>query len=998
MRRLLFFFLAVCSWVPGQGQIEHLSDFDFAEEPLFYDNPFEVYWIFEHDDYLIITRNNFHQYETKIYQISTAEVTDLDFAVIRQSIVGEERIYTVRFSNGLGYNARFNPSADFTNYPYSFPWGLVNYEGAAYALDQGVFKKYEASPYQVTTIANLSGERFGGYNELIIENDTAYLASAFSMVKISLETGEFLDLHREDIDEFGLRLIPGSGLNGSYLFVSRTAGSLAFYELNHGGLFREIAMDESTNAYQLSGLFDDGTLLFDKGAIASNGNDTYLLNHYPIGDDRFLTQYLLHIDRRPSEGVAKEIGTFVRFKYTQWNGASIWALNDGAIPVVNGLLGPEGNEPYGLVGDSLAVLADLIPGAEGSVDYEVYSDYINGRSFDDPQTWDNRALFLARHIGHGAELTMSDGTPEGTGMIADLVPGGQGLRHVQFHQLSEDSLLAFVQRDDLSFGLYLIGNDLPETIKPAFPESVTTSYLAHFPENYEPINEIPSRELNVKQDEDGSLYHLSSSLFWGYANGDVGPDPDFLEDQFQLNAYCQRLQKIDPQTGDILFSKNFAIRPRGGGASRNPSGLVIHPDGTIRVLNAKQGGYESDEFSVPSNSGDLSLTTFSKEGEFISTKNFMTDGRHVKIRDFEVLSDGTMVALTDKGNSTVFPGYHLVTFSPDGELIMEEDITDLTDVRPNFWLTPNRSELRLALFAKTDGCADQTVLFRGYNSNLSFVDLGRYCYSGDLISPQVFDLPGGDRLFTGAIKGRLFENENNLGLGLNDGNDEYSAFVLRKSTADPALTEIEVISRSATHYYNVLPYNGNRYLQMVEEDESGYHLVTIQLDENLKAADSFRQSMKLLNKENAVRLASGVYADRWWQFTAAGAFNKVHTDTIIAQPLYRLNHSEIRGIHRPWPFEPIESINPTDTQDGTLYSVFPNPSFGNFFLSPVSEGGNPYQFYEMYDVTGKLVLKGVMPNTLSLVEISPSSHVVAGTYELRLIGESNSEHHRIVIL
>jgi len=347
MRRLLFFFLAVWCWVPGQGQVEHLSDFVFAEESVFYDNPFEPFLIFEHGDYLIITKNNYLDYESKIYQISTGDITDLEFAVTRQSIVGDERIYTIRFPNSLGYNARFNPPADFTNYPYTFPWGMVNYEGAGYALDQGVFKKYQANPYEVTTVADLSASRFQGSEELTIQNDTAYFAMPSALFKVSLATGQMTELHRDRMDEFALRLVDGSGLNGTYLFTSRTADELSFYELGHGGLFREIVMDPSISASQLSGLFDDGTLYFDEGAIASNGSDTYLLDHYPDEDNRFLTQYLLHIDRGSSAGVAEKIGTFVRFKYAQWNSASIWALNDGKTPVLNGLLGPEGNEPYG---------------------------------------------------------------------------------------------------------------------------------------------------------------------------------------------------------------------------------------------------------------------------------------------------------------------------------------------------------------------------------------------------------------------------------------------------------------------------------------------------------------------------------------------------------------------------------------------------------------------------------------------------------------------------
>lgn len=998
MRRLFFsVFICFLTYLHAGAQVTHLSDFEFDRVAINYDTYKDPFLIFAHDDYIFITQNESQNYQSKVYQISSGETYDLDFAVTRQTEVGNDRVYSVVFDGNFGNSVQFLPPDGFTNYPSYPPFNVFDYEGTGYALEQGKLKQVNLGPYEVTTVADLSNFGYGSYQEMVIENDTAYLAMSRALVKVSLITGQVSELHRQFIDNLSLELIPNSFLNGAHLFISADADEITYYELGFNGLFREINVDFSVPFFSLYASFS-GSMQFDKSNIASNGNYTYLHCRFNGDGDRFWEQYFIRFDRSLAGGTAETIGEFVRYKYeVDIGGAAVWALNGGNTPVVNGLMGPAGNEPYGLAGDTLVALADLIPGGEGSVDYEIYSDRSNSRSFDNPQTWDDKALFVARHINHGVELTVSDGTPEGTGMLTDLIPGADGLLHAQFLELSADSLLVFVQRDDLSYGLYLLGENLPEPFKPEMPDEVATSTLALYPENHQSFQEHTNAKLNLRQDEDGALYFLSPRLFWGYAFGDSGPDPDFLN-PFQLNDDCMRLQKIDPQTGEIIFSKNFATRPLGGSRFEDGAGLIIHSDGTLKVLQNKRGGFVNENFSIPpSNIGDLTITTFSKNGDFLNVVTSNTDFDHSRILNFETFSNGVMIALT-KSETYFKTSFYLVTFSPDGELIEEVDISELTSEDPNLWLSPDGASVNLALFTASTDCSSKAVLFKKYSSSLTDTDLGSYCYSGTLLAPQVVTYTNGDKLYTGAINGELFGGIVNAGYNLGNEDENYAAFAFKRSASNPNLSPIEILSNRVTHFYNGLDYEGERHLQFIEAKEKGYELVTAQLDTDLKIADSFRQRMVIRDRAMPVKMSSGVHEDRWWQFTAAGKYNEIWVDTLISPPLYRLNRSEIWGIHRTWPFEKITNINRPDAAGKILFSVFPNPSMGSFYLQPLAEGVLPYSTYEVYDVTGKLVIEGNMPSTMSTIEISLPGNALTGVYQLRLIGSDRSENHRIVVI
>jgi ELWxxDGT repeat protein len=93
----------------------------------------------------------------------------------------------------------------------------------------------------------------------------------------------------------------------------------------------------------------------------------------------------------------------------------------GNLVVVNGLAlfrannGAHGDELWAMGRDANPyLLKDIYPGSEDS--------YISDLTVSGGQ-----AFFAARDFEHGKELWQSDGSPEGTFLVADLNPGGQGL-------------------------------------------------------------------------------------------------------------------------------------------------------------------------------------------------------------------------------------------------------------------------------------------------------------------------------------------------------------------------------------------------------------------------------------------------------------------------------------------------------------------------------------------------------------------------------------------
>lgn len=1018
---------------PLFGQVTHLTDLDLPGTPIYPHSLPEPLYFFVDGDLLITTYYRLELKETIVFNKATGEFTEAEYLITAQYQVGDEFIYFGEFPNfGDGIYLVLDESDNFSFIESLPARPSLSYNGKSYGMGANTLWEMSSNPLSSSAIASFAGA-IGSFNNhsLYIADDTLHLSLPERYIMVSLLDGTVSEPYAAYFETHRLHWVPNTGIEGRHLYTSESSNEgLSFHELGRQMAPRILQTDETFHGEPSFWTASNRTTYFStypRGNLSNSGDYTWLNleNRGPVGP-LTIQHNLIRVDRRPGHGGISLIHQYWRGRIDMRGGLYISAMGSGEKICAMGLLGPEGAEPYGYVNDSIIALKDFIPGGRGSVDrvldVEEPNHVVNPEIFK----WNHKTWFIAGHPHLGHELTYSDGTVEGTQVLADMVEGSEGIRTVRYAPQGE-SLFVLVQRDDFSFGIFEIGKN-QEPFEPIANDPETWEVaLGGFPEVIFFLYNNRSVQAPIAQGADGSLFYLTRNAPLGLIHGDGNDTYRFPEDNIPRGNIL-RLQKYGLETGELLFSKPF--RDFNAEDLFFNNGMVVHPDGTIRVLLSSRGNYRDMELSTSateigqwgSNGYGLSLITFDLEGEFLSIQRLQHQERMDDVFEFHVLASGNMVIMAGLRNLFNQTFRYLLVFSPGGEVLHKKTFALQDQEYFDFYIGADQNSFFISRYGRQSDCDALEVRFFEFDENLREASLGGYCYTGEIIKPQLLITGNGDKWYTGAGNGTItFRGSMPIFLSPADAN-LHTTFSLLEPQQFPDIRNVQVISNHTSNYFGSFVRDGSIFLQSADITGADLNkdfntterpffyfkpiatldLNTTRLDRNGQISEMQSQKMKTSHIGGALNYRMGFLKDgSQWQYVSSRTHTLTHLDTLTPQPTYSRNVGYLAQlIKRPWLFGE-ESLNVEVTlpdAEGNFLSLHPNPSNGNFQIAPRNGNSVPFSAYEVFDMQGRLVSAGILPETFTQIQVVLPGKVSAGTYHVRFTGEGVSESARVMVI
>lgn len=1027
MKRIVLCLLLFSFVLVSKGQLTHLTELSFSNVALNDYNETETFSLYTEDHFSMVFMNNFgsENDQAYIYNRNTGEFSDFPFRIWNQFRVGDEFFYAGQFIHAQYSNKYFKLTAEGESQLVDdFPVEpTYHYNGKAYGINRGDLWEFSTNPLQMKKIATFDLPISYPPAQISILGDTVYVASVKGYDTFNITDSTYSKPYTDFISSHNLELIPYSELNGRFLYYNSSKEvDLEIYEMGEG-MPPRLLVASTPLPYKMAYWYLNANafrMQTPKGCFTSSGNVTWLNIHDSEPDPLRIWDVLFKIDRSETNPHIKVIREFKRAKSYGNPDANMMAFNDGQKVAALGLFGPEGYEPYGMENDSLVVMKDYIPGPRGSVDEVMYSDLNDFRKSDDPVYWNGKLWFAASLPHYGREIAYSDGTAQGTGVLADLAKGGESLRIVRFAP-SGNKMFILVQREDLSVGLYELGSDVPEFDISVENNEYWTSEFGAFPESeLFPYNDNKGSRDRLISGGDGFLYYLSHSTTLGSLLGDIpgiygfnGENDSYYED----NVF--RLKKIDAQTGDVSYSKAF----------RNPDPLssvksyhLVKHNSDIVVWGWGMSGFRDEDHEMIPPDGSLPqlvLTRFDTDGNFKSIMALPRNTAQVDVLFLSVLENGNFLTVLKESDSA-YPDLYVQEISPEGNIVRNNVISlkygestyiRKDDTNDGLYLTHYNIEKQNDIF--------EAIFFR-YSSESGLEELGDIAYQGAMINPDIFIKPSGELWYTGALNGKLLGADNTTNYDLTTEDNFYSVFSLRTSPVVNAFSDLTVLSDAATHYFGSIVHNDEIHLQFLAPvstqpalDFSQYpsyftfgssfnlELYTVQLDKDSHEAARVSQPWKIATLSRGVYLTSIVNQNKdWYQMVVAGHDNIVHVDTLLPPPVYQASMGyRVQLMRRKWEFK-ASSNNVYDAdpdENGNLLNIFPNPNKGTFNILPNNGNRIPYSGYKVFDMQGRVVYSGILPETFNYLQLNFPATLRAGIYQVRFEGEDVSEMHRMVL-
>jgi ELWxxDGT repeat protein len=1010
MKRFFKILLLLLCFKDVSAQLELIAELNFPERAILRQEEFDRFRYVKDGDHHLLSALIAGKRQSIVYNASTGEVNSTNYVVENPWVFKSGRIYpgwpVDNQMAGWTY-LRFEEDGQFYPRPAlpAFPYLIAG--DIAFGLQQR--NVYEMAPFSsqhrlLFTLPNTVSTSDLGWQ---LVDSTLYIPHGNGVFVYDLRTDSLSTPFDGYIEDNNLFYLPYSDLAGRFLFrVIGEEEGLTLHEVGHGMEPRLIPQGENPpNVGSVSFSVSNG---FRPRAVANGGERTWL-TYFTQAESGFYNSHLLKIERGQNKPAMDEVsnyeGSIILYEYNST--PSVYSLENG-VPVALGWYGPEGCEPFGFINDELNLLADFYEGDRGSVNY-ASGDIVNMPSWLMRHAFHNDNIYFpALSTYFGTEIAVSDGTPAGTRILADLESGIRGIRAVEFYTLEEDLYFA-VQKDDLSFAIYRQGSILQPS--PEIPDPYASRDWEVMLGNTDGTGEIRHFE-----NHDGATPITQDGSVITY----LSPRLDPTSRQYPDTMLNQQLIQIDMATGTVFREKRF----KGGLVAK--SKLLPGEEGGVNIIRLGGPDYrDSQNDTTLENYYDASeklfMVQFDAELNFQGIKKLLGTS---SFREYDQLNsalavdDGFVLLTRDYWDSY----FWLLHFSHDGELIKNIAIPrERGNIqKANLSREPD-GNFQLVIYETRYNCDDCEVRILRYSPDLKLKETWVAHVAGRIYHPRLFDMENDERWLVGAANGTI-HLPGNRGSHLVErvGQGDRGLFALRwlepfNFPADLFTYEEEILKSypPETHDGNLfMSYVRSQYIGQEIFEGFDYHYFSApdrlvyevsQVNDNGQKVQ--REDLEVAFHGNHDRIfATSIRTsnNKWLRGLRAGSYSRVHFDMWKdPKPYYHENFANrFQLISENWPFDPLPAtVRPSIAdEDGSYMHIFPNPNNGEFFIVPRGSGNViPYNRFEIFDMRGRMIFNRSLNSDFNYVKIRLPQHLAEGVYHVIFKGPEAEEALRLVL-
>ena len=1002
------------------GQLELVTELHFPERAILNDGEFDRFRYAIDGDWHIVSSLIASQRQGLAYNASTGEVKHTNYIIENPWSLDSGRIYggwnVSTPSTGWVYlkwlgDGTFIPRAPLPAFP-SYVDGEV-----AYGWRSG--KVHEMQPFGEGSreLFDIPGHIETNHLEFDRVEQFLYVAHRKGVLVYDLQADSLFAPFDEYVEANGLEYIPWTCQDGRFLFrPNALENSFEVREMGHDMAPRIIPQGNNPpdfNPPLWHSNFGYGVSQFHKEKGVSNTDSLTLLGYLTNVIEGPGTTRLIRIDRSQAHPGVEELASYegnIRLDYPAV--PEVYTLNNGNV-VTLGMYGDEGIEPFGIQNGASVILQDFYEGPRGSVGHAYTHDLNMTGRFHKAAEHNGRLFFPVNASYFGMELAVSDGTPGGTRLLADLEPGLKGIRAVEFYP-TDEFLYFLVQKDDFRMAIYKLGNDLPEM--PDIPEpDPAVDWELMLANEDGALNRWVWHNPNMPTAvvlHDNILTYLSDRL-----------DPP--RETYGVDIPRLLLTQIDTQTGEMVRQKLF----NGAWLDMNESTrLLTRPDGGFTVLRLGRPSYadELHEEEWPYDYGidhALSMISFDGDLNFTQLKRLTGNNSGMQfesIIDAHATEQGIVMLVKEQ-----FRDFYLLRFDHDGVYIDQVKIERMKEPWEvmEMQIEEETGYLQLINYPRQNNCSDCDLRIFRFDENLLLKELWTATFEGNLIHPRLHDMGRGERWLVGALNGSIALPGNGAAQHVaSEGLGKWKIFAAKR--IEPLNLNLELITydMEPLKYYPSFMRDGNVFLHYTRPDLGAESFVKqnyvydyfnvpdrlyyefAQLDSRGEMAAFDELEMEVANPDKDIYHTSFITPEgKWIRGVRAGASVVSHIDLWKhPRPGYHASlANRFQLFQTNWPFTPLatEVVATEVNEDGSHMAIFPNPNNGSFFLVP-RDGANqiPYDRLHTYDMQGRLVFARALQQDFIYKQIQLPGSLTEGVYHVVFTGTGVQESLRLVLV
>ncbi|MGB6035067.1 MAG: T9SS type A sorting domain-containing protein, partial [Cryomorphaceae bacterium] len=948
---------------------------------------------------------------TVLYNKTTAELSIAPVFVISQHEVFGSMLYLIKQGSSSRRYAKLLPSGNFQTVPDPTFIPSFEHNGKVYGREGRTIYCANTDGTDIRAIAELpfsTGSRSG----YAVKGDSIFFATHRRFVAFNMTDSTYHDYDPSFMNGEELTYLPGSKHNDRFVYFSEKGdGTIHFYELGEGVGRRSLGTIKLDSNATVTAVINGQWTYLHSNAVQSKNDVTYLALWTGIDSWPLYTNVLIKLNRSDIQTEATLIHSYRRDNKIRMLSNRLFITDEGNL-VAQGLFGPEGIENYGIIDGEFKVLKDFIPGSYGSLDWFLDFHHLSdGNTETLVKVWDDKIWSLAAHPHYGMELTYSDGSEQGTTMLSDLAEGAMGLA---YFALLDDNEVAYVyaQHEDESYHLYRIGPQLPSIIDIEKSPYWSTT-LGSYPEYYmtaPTFYRSRSTVVNVVDDPTSNgIYSLSPK---GKAGRMIG---DSINPFYRGSSEVYRIQKLNRQSGDLEWSTMFNMYGFGDNAK-----LALDTEGKIQLLKFSFGEYQDEESILRREEPDWDLSnygiylyTFSSEGQLEQIRRISGLEGSASLRHFSV-DDQSRISYVLRYSNKI--QYHKATM--EGSSIELKSVA-VSESQSTTYFEQVGDYFVASAYNSRDQCNNCTARLYLLDSSFDVLRSESIKYNGKLDKPQL--LPAFEDEIWLACGGNGTLSIGSPSYNVDLGEESYfnqKALLQRWTSEDRVLLSSRVIDDGILDYLGAYIHNGSIVMAYTSQDSSfglfPFHvslfrynpkpepsyLRLIQFDQLGQENDQHNIPVSISGQDSGFNYKPLKTTDDQWMFAAySQSEDRVHVDTLIPPPLFAHSIYRVQLINRKWPFESLAALkqDAVENEAQRFANVFPNPTTGQTFIVPNRGNALPFDRIEVYDMHGRFVYGQEIPEIIYFFNIDLGSRLNVGKYVIRLIGDSKTETHHIVL-
>ena len=1023
VKRCVYLFILLLLSVPSvYGQLQLVTEFEFPERPIMRDSEFDRFRYTVDGEWHIVSGLISGQRQGMAYNAVTKEEKNTNYLIENPWNFASERIYPgwdVSTPNSNWVYLKWLGDGSFiqrASLP-AFP-SLVS-DDKAYGYTWQGRSVYEMEPFGESNrvLFSIPENIATRHLEFYRVERILFVAHRKGLLVYDLEIDSLLTPFDDYIEAHGLEYIPWTCKDGRFLFrPDAPETSFEVHEMGYAMEPRIIPQGDNPPDFNPHLWYDNfggyGVSRSHKEKGVSNAESVTWLGYLPDPISGPGTTHLIMIDRSEAQPRVEEVASYegnIRLDYPVV--PVVYTLKNGNT-VTLGMYGDEGIEPYGIQNDSQVVLQDFYEGPRGSVGYAYAQDLNMTGRFQKVAEYNGRLFFPVNASYFGMELAVSDGTPEGTRLLADLEPGLKGVRAVEFYP-TDDYLYFMVQKDDFSMAIYKLGNDLPEEPEIPAPDSALDWELLL-------ANEDGTTNRWVWQNPNMQTAVVLNNNILTYVSDRLDPPKETYGVEFPRLSLTQ----IDAQSGEVVRQKLFS----GSWLDMNESTrLLPRPGGGSTILRLGRLYYadELHEEEWPYESGideALYMITFDAELNFTQLKRlrrYTSDMRFESIIDAHLTDEGFVMLVQEH-----YRDYYLLHFDHEGVFINQVKIERMRESGEvmEMHVEAESGNLQLINYQRNNNCSDCDLRIFRYDENLVQKELWKATFEGNLIRPRLHDLGGGERWLVGALNGSITLPGNEYAQNVTaEGLGKWKIFAAKRIEPLNLNQAIVTYDVEPLEYYPSFMHEGNVFLQYTRPvlgADSFAEMIFIheyfnvpdrlyyevsQLDSQAEMAAFDELEMEVAIQDEDIYHTTFITPEgKWIRGVRAGKSTASHVDLWKhPRPSYHASlANRFQLFQTSWPFTPLPTkvVDAEANEDGSYMSIFPNPSNGTFFLVPRGGANSiPYDRFHIYDMQGRLVLERNLLLDFIYKEIQLPASLNEGVYHVVFSGAGAEESLRLVL-